>query len=148
MNLEKLVAVTGLPGIHRITGNRGNGVILEDLDTGKMKFASMRKYQFTPLESIAIYTNEDSMELAKVFRNMLEQKEDNPPVAHNAKPADIKEYFADIVPDYDEDQVHMSDMKKVIKWFSFLDARNLLSLEDDAPKVEEGEEETPKEEAE
>lgn len=144
MNLEKLVAVTGLPGIHRITGNRGNGVILEDLDTGKMKFASMRKYQFTPLESIAIYTNEDSVELAKVFRNMLEQKEDNPPVSHSGKKEDIKEYFADIVPDYDPDQVHMSDMKKVIKWFTFLDARNLLSLEDDAPKKEEeaaGEEE-------
>ena len=139
MNLEKLVAVTGLPGIHRITGNRGNGVILEDLDTGKMKFASMRKYQFTPLESIAIYTNEDSVELAKVFRNMLEQKADNPPVAHNGKSAEIKEYFADVVPDYDQDQVHMSDMKKVLKWFSFLDARNLLSLEDDAPKKEEEE---------
>jgi hypothetical protein len=137
MNLEKLVAVTGLPGIHRITGNRGNGVILEDLDTGKMRFASMRKYQFTPLESIAIYTNEDSVELAKVFRNMLEQKADNPPVPHNGKTADIKEYFADVVPDYDPDQVHTSDMKKVIKWFTFLDARNLLSLEDDAPKVEE-----------
>ena len=141
MNLEKLVAVTGLPGIHRITGNRGNGVILEDLDTGKMKFASMRKYQFTPLESIAIYTNEDSVELAKVFRNMLEQKADNPPVAHTAKPAEIKEYFEDVVPDYDKDQVHMSDMKKVIKWFTFLDARNLLSLEDDAPKEEEAKEE-------
>jgi len=71
---------------------------------------------------------------------MLEQKADNPPVAHNAKPAEIKEYFADIVPDYDKDQVHMSDMKKVIKWFSFLDTRNLLSLEEDAPKEEEGEE--------
>lgn len=147
MNLEKLVAVTGLPGIHRIAGNRGNGVILEDLDTGKMKFASMRKYQFTPLESIAIYTNEDSLELAKVFRNMLEQKADNPPVAPNAKKDEIKEYFADIVPDYDQDQVHLSDMKKVIKWFNFLDSRNLLSLEEEV-KEEEKKDEATTEEAE
>ncbi len=130
MNLEKLVAVSGLPGIHRISGNRGNGVILEDLDTGKMKFASMRRYQFTPLESIAIYTNEDSIELAKVFRNMLQQKEDNPPVSPTGSAESIKDYFEDIVPTYDKDQVHLSDMKKVIKWFTFLDERNLVTLEE------------------
>lgn len=137
MNLEKLVAVSGLPGIYRIAGNRGNGVILEDLDGGKSKFASMRKYQFTPLESIAIYTNNDSVELAKVFRNMLDQKEDNPPAKPTGSAADIKEYFADVVPDYDKDQVHLSDMKKVIKWFNFLDQRNLLSSEETAPVSEE-----------
>lgn len=141
MNLAKLVAVTGLSGIYRIAGNRGNGVILEDLDTGKNKFASMRKYQFTPLESIAIYTSEDSTELANVFRSMLEQKESNPPVKTSGSATEIKGYFGKIVPDYDPNQVHVSDMKKVIKWFNFLDARNLLSLEDDASKEEETQEE-------
>lgn len=141
MNLEKLVAVSGLPGLYRMTGNRGNGVIVEDLDNGKSKFASMRKHQFTPLESIAIYTDNDSVALSKVFRNMLEQKADNPPADANGKVEDIKEYFADVVPDYDRDQVHLSDMKKVIKWFNFLDARNLLSLDDDAPAEEDNKEE-------
>ena len=141
MNLEKLVAVTGLPGIHKIAGNRGNGVILEDLDTGKMKFASMRKYQFTPLESIAIYTHEDSRELSKVFRSMLEQKADNPPVAPNSKSDVVRNYFANVVPDYDPDRVHISDMKKVIKWFTFLDERNLLSLEEENKEEEDNKEE-------
>ena len=71
MNLKDLIAVSGISGIFKIAGNRNNGLIIEDLDTGKRKFAPSRKHQFTPLESIAIYTEDDSTELAKVFQNML-----------------------------------------------------------------------------
>ena len=129
MNLKDLIAVSGISGVFRIAGNRSNGLIIEDLDTGKKKFAPARRHQFTPLESIAIYTDDDSTELAKVFSNMLEQIEDNPPINPNAKPDDLREYFADVLPDFDRDQVSSGDIKKVIKWFNFLNERNLLSLE-------------------
>ena len=131
MNLKDLIAVSGISGVFRIAGNRNNGLIIEDLDTGKKKFAPARRHQFTPLESIAIYTDDDSTELAKVFSNMLEQIEDNPPVNPNAKPDDLREYFADVLPDFDRDQVSSGDIKKVIKWFNFLNERNLLSLEEE-----------------
>ena len=131
MNLKDLIAVSGISGVFRIAGNRNNGLIIEDLDTGKKKFAPARRHQFTPLESIAIYTDDDSTELAKVFSNMLEQIDDNPPVNPNAKPDDLREYFADVLPDFDRDQVSSGDIKKVIKWFNFLHERNLLSLEEE-----------------
>jgi hypothetical protein len=131
MNLKDLIAVSGISGVFRIAGNRNNGLIIEDLDTGKKKFAPARRHQFTPLESIAIYTDDDSTELAKVFSNMLEQIEDNPPVNPNAKPDELREYFADVLPDFDRDQVSSGDIKKVIKWFNFLNERNLLSLEEE-----------------
>ena len=131
MNLKDLIAVSGISGVFRIAGNRNNGLIIEDLDTGKKKFAPARRHQFTPLESIAIYTDDDSTELAKVFSNMLEQIEDNPPINPNAKPDDLREYFADVLPDFDRDQVSSGDIKKVIKWFNFLNERNLLSLEEE-----------------
>lgn len=137
MNLENFVAVSGLSGIYKMAANRNNGLIIEDLDTGKRKFAPSRKHQFTPLESIAIYTDTDSKALALVFQSMLDQKEDNPPVAPSAPPADIKEYFTDILPDYDPDKVHLSDMKKVIKWFTFLEARGLLKEEEKKEAVAE-----------
>ncbi len=129
MNLDKLVAVSGLSGIYRMVTNKNNGLIIEDLDSGKKRFASSRKHQFTPLESIAIYTDDDSTELAKVFSSMLDQLEDNPPVKTNGSSNDIKEYFADVLPNYDKDRFHMSDMKKVIKWFNFLNDRGVLTEE-------------------
>lgn len=121
MNLEKLIAVSGLPGVYRMAANRSNGLILEDLQTGKKRFASARRHQFTPLESIAIFTDDgESTELSYVFRNMLQQFDDNPPVNTNADPEVLHDYFADVLPTYDRERVHTGDIKKVIKWFNFL----------------------------
>ena len=142
MNLEDLVSVSGMSGIFKMAANRNNGLIIEDLDNGKRKFASARKHQFTPLESIAIYTDDDdSVELKKVLRSMLEQLESNPPVSTSAKSDEVREYFNKILPNHDRDKVHVSDIKRLIKWFTFLNERTLLSLEDEAEEKGGDEEE-------
>jgi len=133
MNLEQLVAVSGLPGIYRIAANRSNGLIVEDLSTGKKRFASARKHQFTPLESIAIFTDDgDSMELKYVFRNMLQQLADNPPVDPGADAGALYEYFAEILPTYDRDRVFPGDIKKLIKWFNYLNEQGILKDQEDS----------------
>ncbi len=126
MKLEDFVAVSGLPGLFRMVANRSNGLIVEDLDSGKRRFASARKHQFTPLASIGIYTDDDTAELSTVFQNMKDQLETNPPVPTNSSSDDLADYFASILPEYDRDRVHNSDIKKVIKWFNFLHSRDLL----------------------
>jgi hypothetical protein len=130
MNLEKLVAVSGRPGIYRMAANRPNGLIIEDLDSGKKFFAPSRRHQFTPLESISIYTEteEATVELKTVFVNMLTQLEETPPVATKSSSTDIKNYFESILPEYDRDKVLVSDIKKLIKWFNYLNERGLLAL--------------------
>lgn len=137
MNLHKLVAVSGRPGIYKMAANRPNGLIIEDLDSGKKMFAPSRKHQFTPLESISIYTEneEDTVELKTVFRSMLAQIEEIPPVNTKAGAIEIKSYFEQVLPEYDRDKVLVSDIKKLIKWFTFLNERNYLSLEDEAEEV-------------
>lgn len=144
MKLEELVAVSGMSGIFKLAANRNNGLIIEDLSTGKKRFASSRKHQFTPLASIAIFTLEDSTELKVVFRSMLEQIESNPIPATKASSADLHTYFKKILPDYDEDKVHTSDIKKLIKWFNFLNEKQLIDMiDEDEPeeeKVEQKEE--------
>ena len=140
MNLENLIAVSGLPGLYRMAANRSNGLIIEDLKTGKRRFASSRKHQFTPLESIAIYTDDgDSTELKNVFRNMQQQVEDTPPVNPNASSDELHGYFADILPNYDRDRVFTGDIKKVIKWFNFLNETGALQETEDEKATEEEE---------
>ncbi len=133
--IEKYVAVSGLPGIYKIGATRSNGLLIEDMDSGKTKFISMRKHQFTPLATVSIYTEDDTRELTKVFQSMLDQFEDNPPPAINAKASDLFDYFEDILPTYDKDQVFIGDVKKVIKWFNFLKERKFF--EDTKPSSEE-----------
>ena len=138
MNLKDLVSVSGLPGIYKSIGSRKNGLMLEDLQTGKRKFASQRKHQFTPLEGIGIYTDEDdTIELGKVFQQMLDARADHPAPAPNSDSAVLREYFTDVVPNHDQDQVRISDIKRAIKWFNFLDGTGHLTMEPDAAGEEE-----------
>jgi len=126
MDLSKILAVSGLPGLFIMIGNRSNGLIVEDIDSGKGRFCSSRKYQFTPLESIAIYTVEDTIPLKEIFEKML--KIDPNKIPKSDKTDDeIKAAFKDIIPDYDEDRVYLRDMKKLFRWFHFLNDRKLLA---------------------
>ena len=131
MNLQPYVAVSGAPGVFILKTPRSNGLVVEEIDTGKVKFFSTRKHQFTPLGTVAIYTLDDSTELKKVFQSMLDQMAENPPVDTKAPNHELFEYFEKVLPDFDEDRVYISDIKKVIKWFNFLNSRDLLSASDE-----------------
>ena len=135
MTIEELIHVSGLPGLYKIGATRSNGIIIEDIDSGKSKFASMRKHQFTPLGTVAVYTNSDAAELTVVFQSMYD-KETNLTVPNPKGGArELFEYFEEILPDYDRDQVLISDVKKLIKWYQFLRKRNLFPF--DAKSSEE-----------
>lgn len=140
MNLEKLVAITGMSGIYRMVANRTNGLIIEELNSGKRKFVPSRGHQFTPLESIGIYTQDgETTDLKNVFASMLEQVESNPPVSAEAANAELFAYFAQVLPDYDRDRVRISDIKKMIKWFGILHENGMLEKEATPAPTEEEE---------
>lgn len=144
MSLEKLVVVGGIAGVHKVAANRSNGLIIENLDTGKRRFAPSRKHQFTPLESITIYTEDDeeTLELSKVFQTMFTKLEEVPVVENNASNDDLRAYFGKVIPNYDRDRVFIGDMKKMVKWFRFLNDRNLITLEEEKATEEETTEST------
>ncbi|HRD82241.1 MAG: DUF5606 domain-containing protein [Saprospiraceae bacterium] len=142
MNLDKLVAVSGMSGVYRMSANRSNGLIVEEIPTGKLKFASVRKHQFTPLESIGIYTDDgDTAALKEVFGKMLEQVSENPPVDPSSDTQTLFEYLAKVLPNFDRDRVHAGDVKKLIRWFSFLHEHGLTqAVEEEVETTKEEEE--------
>jgi len=153
MNLKDIVSISGLPGLYRIAGNRNNGMIVEDLDSGKRSFVPARNHQFSPLESIAIFTTteEDSVELGKVFDKIQEALDQRPLADANASPEAIRAWFNAVLPENDEERVKVSDIKKVVKWYQFLQERDLLVkeevVEEESKEEESKEEESIKEES-
>jgi len=129
MKLTDIVAVSGMPGLYKMIVSRENGIIVEDFDTGKRTFASVRKYQFTPLETVGIYTYKDVEDLTVVFENIRKGDIALPDV--QAPGAELHTFFRKVVKDYDEDRVYLGDIKKVIKWYGFLQERNLLDQSDE-----------------
>lgn len=137
MNLKDILAVSKMPGLFKLKSSRNNGLLVTSLDDStRTVFCSVRKHQFTPMETVAIYTMSDTIELSTIFERMLDQLEENPPAAPNGSKEALEDYFASIVPDYDEDRVYISDMKKVVKWFNILNEKGYLTA---APESDEEE---------
>lgn len=124
MKLTDIVSVSGMTGLYKMIASRDNGIIVEDFDTGKRTFASVRKHQFTPLETVGIYTYKDVMDLGDVFTAMRTDEGEIPDIG--APGAELHKYFRTVVKEYDEDRVYLGDIKKVIKWYAFLKERNLF----------------------
>lgn len=119
-----MIAVSGMPGLYEIVANRADGAIVKSLENGQTKFAPLRKHQFSLLETISIYTTNDSTPLSEVFQNM--KSSDVALPNHESDQKTLTDYFQSVLPDYDPDRVHIGDIKKVIKWYSFLAGNNLL----------------------
>ncbi len=146
MNLDKYLVVSGVPGVHKLVTSRADGVIIEDRKEGRTRFVSARQGQVTPLATVAIYTNADDGEgtvpLVEVFEKMYDQHEAIPPADVNASSPDLRAYFTQILPDHDQDRVHINDIKKCIKWFNFMLQNGILEeakREAEAQKAEEAE---------
>jgi hypothetical protein len=130
MNLDKYLVVSGLPGVHKLVTSRADGVIIEDRKEGRTRFVSARQGQVTPLATVAIYTNtaegDGTVPLVDVFEKMYDQYAATPPVDVNASNQELRAYFTQILPDHDQDRVHINDIKKCIKWFSFMHQNGIL----------------------
>lgn len=128
MDMEKLVAVSSVSSVMKLVSTKKSGLFLEDFDTKKIRFYSSRKYNFTPLESISIYVEEDddTIPLGEVLGKMKDQTDENPPADTKASSDDLKAYFEKVLPSYNREQVYVSDIKKIIKWFNYLNERDLL----------------------
>ena len=126
MNLKEIVAVSGLGGLYKVQANRSDGLIVQGFDEEKSKFLSSRKYVFTPLEGITVYTMKDNVELEEIFVKMKEKGDFPNPKKSSSE--ELKNFFREILPDYDEDRVYVSDIKKLIKWFEILDQNEMIEV--------------------
>ena len=131
MNLDKFLVISGIPGVHKLVATRGDGVIIEDRHEGRTRFVSSRQGQITPLATVAIYTytneGEGTVPLVEVFEKMFDQHEAVPPASINASSGELRDYFSAILPDHDRARVHINDIRKCIKWYSFMYEKGILA---------------------
>lgn len=122
MEYNKLVAVTGLPGVFELISSRGDGAVVRSLDENKTQFISSRVHNFSHLESIEVYTQRENVNLVDVFKAMEKAGDSLPDTKDNNA---VKKYFEKVYPEMDFDRVYASDMKKMIKWFESLKEHNI-----------------------
>ena len=135
MDYNKIVAVTGMPGLFEVINSKTDGAIVRSLDDQSTKFVSSRIHNLSHLESIEIYTTRENVTLADVFQAMKASKDKLPDVKDNKS---VKAYFEKVYPDMDFERVYVSDMKKMVKWFEILEANQIdYSVKPEEESVEE-----------
>ena len=134
IDLNKIIFVTGLPGLYEMVANRADGAIVKSIENGQTKFAPLRKHQFSLLETISIYTSSDSTPIAEIFETMKKSDLNIPDLQADQKTT--LDYFVKILPDYDPDRVSIGDIKKVVKWYTFLAKHDRLQEKAEAQEVQ------------
>jgi len=134
MNLEKILAISGKPGLYALKVQTRTGFVAESLLDGK-KITVGLKSNVSLLSEISMYTHNEEKPLAEVMRNIAIKEDNGPAISHKEDNTKLVEYFKGIVPDYDEDRVYASDIKKVLNWYNMLQVKGMVSKE--AP-VKEG----------
>ena len=136
MNLDKILAISGKPGLYALKLQTRTGFVAESLLDGKKITVGLRS-NVSLLSEISIYTNEQEKPLVEVMRAVAVKEDNGPALSHKEDNAKLAAYFLEILPDYDQDRVYPSDIKKVLNWYNMLQAKGLVSKEAPAPKVKE-----------
>ena len=129
MNLEKILSISGKPGLYALKVQTRSGFIAESLLDGK-KITVGLKVNVSLLSEISIYTFNEEKPLTEVMRNIAIKENEGPAISHKEDNAKLVDYFMEILPEYDSERVYPSDIKKVLNWYNLLQYKGLVSKEE------------------
>jgi hypothetical protein len=133
MNLEKILAISGKPGLYVLKVQTRTGFVAESLADGK-KITVNLKSNVSLLSEISVYTYEGEKPLAEIMAKIATKESNGPAISHKEDNAKLAAYFKEVLPDYDEERVYPSDIKKILNWYNMLEAKGLVV--DEAPAVD------------
>lgn len=137
MSLEKILAIGGKPGLFKLITQTRTGFVAESLLDGKKVTVGLRS-NVSVLSEIAIYTLEKEVPLQQVFLNIqVKEKGGKTSTDHKEDKLKLEEYFFNVLPDYDEDRVYASDIKKVIRWYNILHDHGITDFSNEENAEEE-----------
>ena len=131
-NLDKILTISGKPGLFRMISQTRTGVIVISLSDQK-KVVTNNRQQINLLSEIRVFGLKDEMPLSEIFKLMYQLEKGQPArVKPKASKEELESYFFEVFQDYDEDRVYASDIKKIIQWYNLLLDSNELKF--DLPK--------------
>ena len=119
---ETILSIAGRPGLYKLISHGRGNLIVETIDATKKRLPAGVRDRVTALNDVSMYTTEDDVSLLQVFQN-LSDKHQGAAIELNHKQAseqELRAMMTDALPNYDEDRVHISDMRKLLQWYNIL----------------------------
>lgn len=139
--LRTILSIAGKPGLYRLLSQGRNMLIVEALDPTKKRMPVYASDKVTSLSDISMYTDDDDVPLTQVLAS-LKAKENGAVVTMDykkASTAELQEFFAQVLPNFDRDRVYASDIKKLIQWYNILINAGITDFEESAENSKEQE---------
>jgi hypothetical protein len=142
MDFTKILSISGKSGLFKVVSQLKNAVLVESL-TDKKRFPAFAHDKISSMEEIAVFTVGEAKPLKEIFKTLYENKEGKPTIDPKTGDKELKEYFLTLVPDYDQDRVYISDIRKIISWYNLLVENQLLDFTEKAEDEKKDEDKTP-----
>lgn len=140
MELNKILAITGKPGLYELKMQTRTGFVAESLLDGK-KITIGMKANVSLLSEISIYTMAGEVKLFQVFALIAKKEDNGEAISHKSTNEELENYFEEVLPNYDRDRVYTSDIKKVVQWYNILNKKGLRFEFKEEAKNEDAKEE-------
>lgn len=134
MNLKDILSISGEGTLFKFIAQGKNAVIVENLETGR-RISAGGAAKVSALDEIAIFTTGEDIPLGKVMDMIWEKENGGETLSHRLPDGDLKKYFAEALPDFDQNRVYNSDIRKVLHWYNILHKLNLLVKEEEKTEV-------------
>ena len=147
MTLSEIATISGKGGLFKVLAPTKSGVILESLDEAKSKMVATTSHRLSLLNEISIYTTtkEGTVGLEEILKKIHADFNDDLGVDANSDASELKSFMKAVLPEYDENRVYISDIKKLVKWYGsilkFAPELFTASTEEETPSKEKSEEE-------
>lgn len=122
-DLQDIATVSGMPGLFKVLKPTRTGVVLESLDAAKKRLMAQTRHKISILKEISIFTNtaENSVALETVFENIYKIHKTDLKIDHKkASAEELKSFLGEVVENFDEDRVYLSDIKKLVSWYKII----------------------------
>ena len=143
MNLEGILSISGKPGLFKLVSRAKNKIIVESLIDGK-RTPIHSHMQVNMLEEIGIYTYDDTQPISEIFDKITKREKGGKTISHKASIEELTTFFREVLTDYDEERVYLSDIKKIIQWYNTLQSANLIEVPKKEKEKEKKKEKTAK----
>lgn len=119
MQLERIISISGKPGLFKLISQLRNGFIIEDVTTQK-KVSIPNSSQVSLLDNISIFTTETEVPLFEVFENIAKKEDYKATISHKSSAEELRSFMEEVLPKYDTERVYESDIKKLAQWYNIL----------------------------
>ena len=128
MNIKGIIAISGRPGLFKVVAQSKNSVIVESM-IDKKRFPAYASEKISTLEDISIFTYDDDVKLMDVFQTIFDKYEGGECISHKADAKELAKTLTEVLPNYDQDRVYPSDVKKIFQWYNLLHTAGLMTAE-------------------